>query len=221
MEHRAGIHDQLTVPDSQESDPVLDSNLGGNFEHLGENSELNHSEIEVEEVAEDTPHPDLSNYQLARDRGRREVRPPTRFGYANLIYCALIAGAEMKSTKPSCYEEAIKSREHLKWKQAMDEEMASLKLNGTWKLVAKPENHKLVKCKWLYKLKEGMNKSDPIRYKARLVAKGFTQREGIDYTEIFSPVVRFKTIRLMLAIVAHFDLELEQLDVKQLSYMGI
>ena len=59
-----------------------------------------------------------------------------------------------------------------------------------------------------------MSHIDPIRYKARLVAKGFTQREGINYTEIFSPIVKFKTISIMLTIVVQFDLELELLDVK-------
>ena len=71
-----------------------------------------------------------------------------------------------------------------------------------------------MECKWLYKLKEGISASDPIKFKARLVAKGYTQRAGIDYNEIFSPVVKFKTIRMMLAIMVHYDLELEQLDVK-------
>jgi len=125
-----------------------------------------------------------------------------------------VAGLEIRSGKPSSYEEAVSSKDCTKWQYAMEEEMASLKANKTWDLVPRPKNQKLVRCKWLYKLKEGMSPTDPIRFKARLVAKGFTQREYIDYIEIFSPVVKFKTIRIMLALVVQNDLELEQLDVK-------
>ena len=59
-----------------------------------------------------------------------------------------------------------------------------------------------------------MSPNDPLRFKAKLVTKGFSQREEIDYTDIVSPVVKFKTIRVMLAVVVQFDLELEQMDVK-------
>ena len=99
----------------------------------------------------------------------------------------------------------------------MDEEMVSLMTNNTWELVPRSHNHKLVRCKWLYKIKEGMLPIDPLRFKVRLVVKGFTQKEGIDYNEIFFPVVKFKTIRMMLAIFVQYDLELEQLDVKTTS----
>ena len=92
--------------------------------------------------------------------------------------------------------------------------MNSLITNNTWELVPRPKKQKLVKCKWLFKIKEGTLPTDPLRFKARLVAKGFTQREGIDYTEIFSHVVKFKTIRMILTIVVQYDLKLEQLDVK-------
>ena len=53
-----------------------------------------------------------------------------------------------------------------------------------------------------------------VRYKARLVAKGYAQREGIDYNEVFSPVVKHSSIRILLALVAQYELDLDQLNVK-------
>ena len=96
----------------------------------------------------------------------------------------------------------------------MREEMDSLLKNSIWSLVVKPEKHKIISCKWIYKIKESVEKNIPPRYMTSLVAKGFTQREGIDYNEIFSPVVKYKTIRIILALVSYFGLDLEQLDVK-------
>ena len=73
--------------------------------------------------------------------------------------------------------------------------------------------NKPLKCKWVYK-KEGISGVEPTRFKTRLVVNGFEQGEGIDFNEVFSPVVRHTSIQVMLAIVALFNLELEQLDVK-------
>ncbi|GKC26415.1 retrovirus-related pol polyprotein from transposon TNT 1-94 [Tanacetum coccineum] len=73
---------------------------------------------------------------------------------------------------------------------------------------------KLVSCKWLFKIKEGIEGVQNPRYKARLVARGFTQRAGIDYNEVFSLVVRHTSIRVILALTTCKDYELEQLDVK-------
>ena len=69
-------------------------------------------------------------------------------------------------------------------------------------------------CKWIFKRKQGATENELIRFKTRLVAQGYTQREGIDYTEVFSPVVKHTSIRVLMSIVAQFDWELEQLDVK-------
>ncbi|KAD6795308.1 hypothetical protein E3N88_06204 [Mikania micrantha] len=88
-----------------------------------------------------------------------------------------------------------------------------MKTNNVWTLIELPRGAKAVSCKWVYKTKLDPN-GNIERYKARLVAKGYTQREGIDYQETFSPVSRKYSLRIVMALVAHFDLELHQMDVK-------
>ena len=85
--------------------------------------------------------------------------------------------------------------------------------NNVWELVDLPLKCKTIGNKWVLKVKRKVDGSID-RYKARLVAKGYTQREGIDYEDTFSLVVRFASIRLVLSIVAKQDLELFQMDVK-------
>ncbi len=102
----------------------------------------------------------------------------------------------------------------------MNEEIASLKKNNTWKLVEKPGNRRTVGCKWIFIIKEGLTVSEPRRYKARLVAKGYTQMEEDDFKKVFSPMVRHASIRVLLALTAVHDLELDQLDVKTAFLYG-
>ncbi|KAH9678410.1 hypothetical protein KPL71_025698 [Citrus sinensis] len=166
-------------------------------------------------VQESEPAENENNsYQLVRDRKRRAVRPPKRYAVADLIAYALTAAQEVNEEEPRTYKEAINNRDKLKWKKAMDEEIESLMKNGTWKLIVRPEKRKTVSCKWIFKIKEGIFDAEPSRFKARLVARGFTQREGIDFNEIFSPVVKHASIRVILALVAIQDMYLEQMDVK-------
>lgn len=80
-------------------------------------------------------------------------------------------------------------------------------------MVKKPQIQRIVQCKWIFKIKE-INSNDPLKYKVRLVANNFTQRKAVDYNEIFSPVIKYKTIRFILALVVQFNWELEQLDIK-------
>ena len=91
--------------------------------------------------------------------------------------------------------------------------MHSIRANKTWDLVELPKNRCALPCKWVYRLKEMSDSTNPM-YKARLVAKGFRQEYGVDFDEIFSPIVKMTTLRLMLSVVAADNLELIQLDVK-------
>ena len=77
-----------------------------------------------------------------------------------------------------------------------------------------PARQRIVGCKWNFNIKEGIPGVEKARYKVRLVAKGYSQVPGVDFNDIFSPVVRHSSIRVLLALVAMHDLELEQLDVK-------
>jgi ATP-binding cassette subfamily B (MDR/TAP) protein 1 len=75
--------------------------------------------------------------------------------------------------------------------------MNSIRANGTWDLVELPRNRKALPCKWVYRLKQVSDSSDP-KYKARIVAKGFRQEHGVDFDEIFCPVVKMSTLRFLL-----------------------
>jgi len=94
----------------------------------------------------------------------------------------------------------------------MKDDMSSLLKNKTWELTTLPEGKKALQNKWVYRVKTEHDRSK--RFKARLVVKGFQQKKGIDYSEIFSPVMKLTTIRVVLGIVAAENLHLEQLDVK-------
>ena len=92
--------------------------------------------------------------------------------------------------------------------------MKSLKNNKTLKLSQLPKGRKAIGCKWVFTNTEGFSHREDIRYKPRLVAKGYAQREGINYNEVFSPIVKHSSIRILLALVAQLNFERGQLDVK-------
>ena len=111
------------------------------------------------------------------------------------------------------FQEAISCPDASWWMAIMQEEIEDLHKSQTWELVALPKGRKAIGNKWIYKIKRDDN--DQVeRYRARLVVKGYTQKEGIDFNEIVSPIVRLTTIRVVVAMCTAFDLYFEQLDIK-------
>ena len=163
----------------------------------------------VEEVTQ--KEEDLSNYYLAIDRQRRTIVHPSRYSKACCVNFALNDVNNQNDDEPKTFDEAVSCPNARHWINVMNDEMESLTINNTWTLVTLPRNCKTISCKWIYKLKEGVPDLQPPRYKARLVAKGFTQREGIDYNEIFS-IVKQTSIRMLFSLFVQEYLELEQLE---------
>lgn len=128
-------------------------------------------------------------------------KPPNRF-QANLVF-------EPKTLTDALSDQRTKE----KWITAMQEEMQSHKENGTWELCHLPDGCKAIGCKWIYKTKIGSD-GKVKRFKARLVAKGFTQKFGEDYDQVFAPVAKQTTIRILLSVASAQKLLVHHLDVK-------
>ncbi|CAM8877223.1 unnamed protein product [Rhodiola kirilowii] len=102
----------------------------------------------------------------------------------------------------------------------MSEEIESMLNNGTWELVPKPAGVKIIGSIWVFRIKDDNSPTEPPRFKARLCERGFSQREGIDYNEIFALVVKYKILRLLLPMATVYDWHLQQMDVKTTFLYG-
>ncbi|RVX01388.1 Retrovirus-related Pol polyprotein from transposon TNT 1-94 [Vitis vinifera] len=106
--------------------------------------------------------------------------------------------AVSQDIEPTSYAEAVS---HSHWQEAMQSELAALEANHTWSLTSLPPGKKPIGCRWVYKIKRHSDGTIE-RFKARLVAKGYTQLEGIDYHDTFSPTAKMITVRCLLALAA-------------------
>lgn len=114
--------------------------------------------------------------------------------------------------EPSSYDEAVSCADAEKWHAAINDEIAAHNKNGTWKLVPKNSGIDEIDSKWIFKVKQNAD-GTVNRFKARLVARGFTQQPGVDYAEVFAPVVRMESIRLLFSVAAQYKLSYKQFDV--------
>ncbi|RDX86811.1 hypothetical protein CR513_31805, partial [Mucuna pruriens] len=114
---------------------------------------------------------------------------------------------------PVSFSQALSCDNSEKWLDTMKEELKSMEHNGVWDLVELPKGCKRVNCKWVFKTKHDSH-GNLKHYKAILVAKGFTQKDDINYEETFSLVLRKDSFRIIMILVAHYDLELHQMNLK-------
>ena len=161
-----------------------------------------------------TQQPQEPQVQVSLRRSTREMRSTISNDYVVYLHeHEFDMGLE---DDPISVSQVKQSSDSEKWIEAMKDEMKSMKDNGVWDLVELPEGVKPIGCKWIFRDSKG----NIIRHKACLVAKGFTQKEGIDYKETFSPVSSNDSFRIIMTLVTHYDLELHQIDVKTVFLNG-
>lgn len=155
----------------------------------------------VEDLPLDTDNEEYANPPRRSQRPNKGV-PPKRYGdRVNAV------------VEPRSLAEALSTEQKDKWIEAMNGEMDSLKENNTWTLCELPMGRSAVGSKWEYKIKTDAT-GQVCRYKARLVAKGFSQKFGVDYDQVFAPVVRQTTFRLLLSKASIEKLCVRHLDAK-------
>ena len=130
---------------------------------------------------------------------------------ANVVFVLLAGNTEAEGLEPMTVDEAKTRPDWPKWEEAINAELKSLEDAHTWNVVEHPKNTNVVSCKWVFKIKK--NAAGEIdKYKAHLVVRGFTQQYGVDYDETYAPVARLASLRLILAIAARQDWDIDVFD---------
>ena len=165
---------------------------------------------------EESSAPDSNSSRQEEDEETKdsdESTPPV-FWRANAVETA----ADLSG--PSPFEAAVSGPDQVHWRKAIHAELESMRLRGVFRAAKLPNGQRAIGTKWVFKIKRKADGSIE-KYKARLVAKGFKQKYGIDYTETFSPVVKYVTLRMIIAIAKHFGWTLDQLDVVTAFLYGV
>ncbi|CAI7735194.1 unnamed protein product [Closterium sp. NIES-54] len=202
------------------------------------------SEGEISGVTEDGGEPEVEQQQqqdaLLRTQRpphhpRRDVRPPNRltypsFGKPKVVRAGSVAEQCEEDEIAHCYlaavpepktlAEALSGPDAEKWKQSVKEEYDSLLENKMWELCELPPGKKAISSKLIFRHKYGPD-GELTRYKSRLVAKGFQQTKGKDFDEIFAPVGKGITLRVMLGTAANRGWRIKQLDITTAFLNGI
>ncbi len=207
-------------------------------ENESENSDL-HSHVELDNETIQSNDNIIQVDESSRTRSGRASIPPNRYGTIstndldpmsrqqfirgtggefnslaieqNEVTFSANSNSSERIVEPQTYLQAMKSKYSSEWSSAIGKEKDALFERNVFSLTEAPENATILDTKWVFKVKY---KDDGTieKFKARLVVRGYKQREGIDFSSTFAPVVRSKTIKLLLSLAAQHGLKLVQLD---------
>jgi hypothetical protein len=207
--------DQLRRCSSSVSDPLTS-------EPSGEPFWRDDAPESGDDLAPEDFQDDLGQDQQAHGRVARTRRPPQDFWIASNATSAISLAAVESVVKakdvfePTTYKEAMNSADKDEWRESITQEVNTLLANDTFEIIDRsqvPEGRRIVKSKWVFKVKRD-SAGNFLSRKTRLVAKGFTEIPGVDYFEIFHPVGKGVTFRLLCAKAACKDLKLYHVDIK-------
>lgn len=203
--------DVIVLPTLGENGRKLHSDHFGDWNVLKKNNETESPSSPEPSTSEISPRlscpsssPELSTSDILPRRSCRQRNPPTRFDQE---FC------NIATDEPVSYNEAVTCPESKYWIDAINDELKSMEENEVWDIVQLPAGEKPVGCRWIFKKKLSVD-GKILKYKARLVAQGFSQIPGTDFQEVFSPVVRYETIRILIAHAVHRNMVTRQMDIK-------
>ncbi|XP_076914870.1 uncharacterized protein LOC143574026 [Bidens hawaiensis] len=212
------VHGMADTQGTSSSSPEL-----GRVQDVGRSNEINDSSEgeNIEYVIPTIPRRSTRNIVFPRTFEDYVVEGKVKYGLEKVVNYSNLSGLNMcfatmltKSSEPKNF---FKASSDSNWITAMNDEIEALHRNNTWKLVELPSNRRTIGCKWIYKIKY-KSSGEIERYKARLVAKGYSQKEGVDFFETFSPVVKLVTV--VLPLVVQNNWSLYQLDINNSFLYG-
>lgn len=193
------------------NEPTDDSELNDTpMSEEPSNEELIQEEMQVDEGSQLEQTAEEPINEGPRRSSRTNAGKPSAHLDDYFVYSSV---QEEKLYEPKNFDDAMKCKDKSKWLEAMKDELKSIEENGTWELTELPQSRKAIGSKWVYKIK--LDESGRIsKYKARLVAQGFSQKYGVDFDEVFAPVAKSSTFRLLLSVSGKKGYTVQHFDVK-------
>jgi hypothetical protein len=219
--------EELNIPvDSQGPDEQLENILD---DQQGEKPEAGHFGVSLEDETLKTSSDAHSSQPQDEEVERRPTRTRKIKNYQDLVNgketleqeISLLQCMEnsLATDSPKTYEEAMNSIFIERWRDAINDELNSINQHQIWTDEFDSVDSRPCTTKWIFTIKRD-ERGNPIRWKARLVVRGFEQQEGIDFNEIFAPVLKYNSLKAIVVTAAAEDLEIEQLDINTAFLYG-